>query len=258
MARSNTLDEVIGGAELLVPAERRPTGDRISLGGEWLLVELESTQWVVFDLSTGSEQALSLSCPSLQDMVSWHDARWLNEQQFVITTPLSRCYYLVEMPEVVATPLPIVPEDPARLAQASPPIYITKSLAMGGSTAFALGDDPFVMHLHNPEHAYDPPAWAATIPHIEVPKSPRGEYTVSSRSERCYANNDHGVSIYAAKGDLLARAGKKNWNHYILDWAHDDSAVYFALTIEGSDAAVFYPWELIWKLKVPQGAGCGN
>jgi len=255
-ARSNTLDEVIGEAELLVPAERKAVGSIISPGGHWLLVKFGRAEWVVFDLDSGVEQALALSCA--ENPGSWVWARWLNERQFVITTPLSRCYYLVEMPDATATLLPIVSEDPARLAEASPPLYITKSLVMGGFTAFALGDDPFVMHIGGSESA--PPPWAAAIPHIEVPQQLgyTGLQQVPSHSNRCYATAPSGVQIYPADGDtLLARAFKSGWNHSILGWAHDDSGVYFRLTIEGTDAAVFYPWEVIWKLKVPEGASCG-
>ncbi len=256
MARSNTLDEVLGEAELLVPAERGAVGSIISPGGEWLLVKVGQAEWIVFDLDSGAEQALDLSCA--EDPDSWTWARWLNERQFVITTSLSRCYYLIEMPEVTTTPLPVVSEDPERLAEASPPIYVTKSLVMGGFTAFALGDDPFVMHISGSESA--PPPWAAAIPHIEVPQQHgyTGLQQVPSHSGRCYATAPSGVQIYATNSDtLLARAFKSGWSHSIRGWAHDDSGVYFKLSIEGSDGAVFYPWQVIWKLKVPEGASCG-
>ena len=257
-ARSNTLDEVIGEAELLVPAERKAVGSIISPGGHWLLVKFGRAEWVVFDLDSGVEQALALSCA--ENPGSWVWARWLNERQFVITTPLSRCYYLVEMPDATATLLPIVSEDPARLAEASPPLYITKSLARGGPTAFALGDDPFVMHLHNPEHAYDPPPWAAAIPHIEVPRPvPGWVQPLQSRTQCFYATGgDQEMSVFSSNGQLLAQASKEGWSFYILGWAHDDSGIYVRMAIGGgSDGAVFYPWEVIWKLKVPEGASCG-
>ncbi len=69
MARSNTLDEVLGEAELLVPAERKAEGSIISPGGEWLLVKFGQAEWVVFDLDSGTEHALALSCAEDPDSV---------------------------------------------------------------------------------------------------------------------------------------------------------------------------------------------
>ena len=259
MARSNTLDEVLGEAELLVPAERRSTGDRISPGGEWLLVEFESSRWVALDLATGAERPLALECRSENDVsLSLTHARWLEPVRFVIGDAHAGCYYLVDAEDGTSRRLPVEPEDEARLRSADPPLYITKSLGMGGFTAFSLGGDPFVMHIGGSESA--PPPWAAAIPHVEVPQQHgyMGLQRVPSHSNRCYATAPSGVQIYPADGDtLLARAFKSGWNHSILGWAHDDSGVYFRLTIEGTDAAVFYPWEVIWKLKVPEGVSCG-
>ena len=259
MARSNTLDEVLGEAELLVPAERRPGFDYLSPNGRWLIVRFNQyTQWVLIDLPTMAEHPIELDCVSKNDIsLPLADARWMEPTRFVIANAHAGCYYLVNAEDGISYQLPVVPEDEARLRSADPPLYITKSLGMGGFTAFALGDEPFVMHIGGSEST--PPPWAAAIPHIEVPVR---HHTITEpvySSDGCfYVTGGNEVSIYGADDHLIAKARKTGWNHDILGWAHDDSGVYVRMTIGGgSDGAIFYPWEVLWKLKVPEGASCG-
>ncbi len=182
----------------------------------------------------------------------------LEPDRFVLGEgPALNCYYLVELPELKVTKLPVVEKDPVRLARASWPIYVTKSLISGGFTAFVLGEEPFAMPLGGPET--DPPAWVKAIPHIRVPRSRSyvGLRRAPSHKGRCYALGRNKVEIRSADDNaLLAWAYKHGWEVYVLGWAHDDSGVYFLLGVEGEVAAIHYPWVTVWKLELPEGVSC--
>jgi len=250
LAWSNRMDEVVGRVQLIVPAEREADYAVLSPGGEWLLVMFHR-EWAVFDLVRGVEYPRRLKCPDTSEV------RWVDRNRFILGSGFSDCYYLVEMPGMEVRKLAEVEEDPVRLARAPWPVYVTKSLGIGGFTAFSLGEEPFAMPLEGP--ATDPPAWVKAIPHIRVPRSRSftGRQRGFSHGGRCYATASLGAQIRLAENNaLLARAFKPGWNHRILGWAHDDSGVYFQLGVEGEVAAIHYPWVTVWKLELPEGVSC--
>jgi hypothetical protein len=237
----------VGKVELLVPGARRAGGVRLAPDGRHMVLGWragEQVEYVLWDLSTGQHQTLSLVAST------WH---WLDRNYVAV---LGGGYHLLDARDGSILPLERLPDAAyrkpngfqvveARLRSAaqvyalerfgtsSSPFVITQQqgkwllINLGDSTEFGLTRDELQEALNS-------------IPHTEVPilgwgRPPQTNQRIYSFNRQFYMtfeNVDHyerRVVIYTRDEQLVASTYQTGWAPYILGWAHDSSGVYFQL-----------------------------
>jgi hypothetical protein len=264
-AWANRLDHVQGKAELLIPAERRPSAGLLSPDGRRLLISWmqdDQVQIVVWDLANNQQHPLTQYVTAM---------RWLNATH---TALIGEGYHVIDTRDFTSLPAEDIPLDtyfkPGGFATVEPllkradHVYIFESFGGGaGYKAFVQEATHWSVVILGYGFEFgmtrdDLEAQLADIPHIRVPThgwgrvmgtkdrvySPNGQYYTTREG----AKGDARVVIYTRAGVKVAEAAKGGWGPDILGWAHDSSGVYFQQWISGSAAAVLLSAKPLFKL----------
>jgi hypothetical protein len=248
LAYINRLSELIGQAEVFLPAGGEVAAGELSPDGHWLLAGSRQG-WVLIDLATGAQRVLEAPESS---------GGWVTEEYFAIGR------HLFHVPDLQVRVLEgHTGKESLSLFQGAESVYVLPglgfvvlstdpaypywvSLVGGWKGLEALGDIPYTVVLSQNERSLP---WQK-----EALLSPDGRYYALNRSPRDLptGNANMGVTLFdAATKEIVAMAYKEAWVMELLGWAHDSSGVYIRYYVSNPDGNVLYPEAVTIKLLAP-------
>lgn len=265
----NHLDEVKGGqVKLIVSASENPGGALLSPDGRWMLVGRSDREPLLLDLVNDTSHQVNL------DLDHW---RWLENDLFAAEK--SGHYFLVSMPDMEVTELPIYPKEEmdgvceVELLRQADQVYGVETFPFSGHLFIAIDEEfqyaiiPYNFTLDEEKALLKELPQAVVI--LAWPYMTKVEtdlYGMSIEDRRYYSRDG---SLYARAenpspvdrtpylevrttvGDkLLARVRKGNYAPAELGWSTDGRGFYFQMITDGV-GGVLTPESPIYLLELP-------